>query len=395
VYDQFKRYTEKILRDRTAPREGVWFYALDDRLSRSGPAEAPFGDTAVEEILRDLNAAALLVVRATEPWPHLMAEGLAPGENRIVPRDSETKTFFHDIPVIRDVSLRREEVLPALLQALRERKGVVTESGLIVTRGSLTVEQAYITLSSIIHACFVAYHLGGLVNGVRPGDPDRVRGGWENRRAMAPVRPEDLAPGPLEGADTVRREMVLAGRMLVHGGLVDSFFGNLSYFDGETIWISRTAASLDELDDGIDPVAVDGTSTAGVTASSELPAHRGIYENTSVRAVLHGHPRFSVTASMLCDPSHCTVSDCGKSCREVRRLQVPGVGAVPIVSGEIGRGGLAERIVPVIGETGTALVYGHGLFATGTNGFREAMDRMARTEDYLGRWIRERLVAGC
>jgi ribulose-5-phosphate 4-epimerase/fuculose-1-phosphate aldolase len=64
------------------------------------------------------------------------------------------------------------------------------------------------------------------------------------------------------------------GRYTVEKGYVDSFFGNISYFDGRTIFISQTASSLDELEGHLDPVLLDGSSTAGISASSELPAHR-------------------------------------------------------------------------------------------------------------------------
>ena len=59
--------------------------------------------------------------------------------------------------------------------------------------------------------------------------------------------------------------------------MVDSYFGNISYRDGNTIYISQTGSSLDDLAGCIDPCPVDGSTCAAITASSEYSAHRDIY----------------------------------------------------------------------------------------------------------------------
>ena len=158
---------------------------------------------------------------------------------------------------------------------------------------------------------------------------------------------------------------------------MDSFFGNISVIDGNLLYISQTASSLDELAGCIDPVPMDNSSTTGITASSELLAHRRIYEQTGAAVILHGHPKFSVIMSMLCDSENCTVTDCWKDCPHVRYM-----GGTPVVAGEIGAGGLAKRVPPVIGETGRAIVYGHGTFAIGRTGFEEAFRGMVDMENW-------------
>jgi ribulose-5-phosphate 4-epimerase/fuculose-1-phosphate aldolase len=163
--------------------------------------------------------------------------------------------------------------------------------------------------------------------------------------------------------------------------LVDSFFGNISYSDGTLIYVSQTASSLDELDGCIDPVPFENSSTVGITASSELVAHRSIFETCGCRAILHGHPRFSVVMSMLCEEQdRCGITDCWKECSKVRIL-----GGTPVVAGEIGAGGIARNVPPVIGEPGRAIVYGHGVFAIGREGFKEAFQAMVDVEN----WCRE------
>ncbi len=78
-------------------------------------------------------------------------------------------------------------------------------------------------------------------------------------------------------------------------------FSEHSYSNGDLIYISQTASSLDELSGCIDPVPFENSSTVGITASSELVAHRSTLRPPDVVLILHGHPRFAVVMSMLCE----------------------------------------------------------------------------------------------
>jgi ribulose-5-phosphate 4-epimerase/fuculose-1-phosphate aldolase len=174
----------------------------------------------------------------------------------------------------------------------------------------------------------------------------------------------------------IHKEICRVGRYTVEKGFVDSFFGNISYFDGTTIFISQTTSSLDELEGFIDPVPVDGSSTAGLSASSELPTHRAIYLDSPYRAVLHGHPRFSIILSMLCDEKNCDIRDCNRLCNRVRS-----VCGVPIVAGETGAGGMAKSVPAAMKQQGVCIVYGHGIFAAGEKDFKDAFMKMAQVEN--------------
>jgi len=106
----------------------------------------------------------------------------------------------------------------------------------------------------------------------------------------------------------------LPGRSLYRGeGPRDSFFGNISAFDGSTIYISQTASSSTS-SKATSYRSRDGSSTAGISASSELPAHKAIYLSTDYRTVLHGHPKFSVIMSMHCTEEGCDIEDCTRNC---------------------------------------------------------------------------------
>jgi len=218
--------------------------------------------------------------------------------------------------------------------------------------------------------------------GLRNEDQGAGNKDKELRNADYGARSEDRGAGSrgqgVKNGDrqTVYDEICRVGRYTVEKGLVDSFFGNISWFDGTTIFISQTASSLDELEGHIDPVPLDNTSTAGLSASSELPAHRAIYQSTRYHAVLHGHPKFSIILSMHCEEKDCQEKDCGRSCKRKRTAC-----GVPVVSGEIGAGGLAKTVPGAVRESGICIVHGHGVFSTGEEGFGDAFQKMVGCEN--------------
>jgi ribulose-5-phosphate 4-epimerase/fuculose-1-phosphate aldolase len=377
MLDQFSKYSAKLLRDRIAERDSIRFYRLDDRVIASRDDEwLP----VFSRVFEGLNITSLLLARPSLAVADALVAGTAPGANRIVPKDSETKTFHHDFPFLRTSDWQGrpvDDIAARITSCLKERKAVIVEGLGIIGSGSVTVEQAYIVYSTVFHACFLKFGLDILERGFQ-GDRERrvfeaMRHAWGGKVDGSAVT---LASGPFSDEPAVLDAITAAGRATVELGLVDSFFGNISYFDGRTIYISQTASSLDELEGHIDPVPLDGSSTAGLSASSELPAHRAIYGSSDFRAILHGHPKFSVILSMFCEDRDCGVEDCGRDCTRRRS-----VCSVPIVPGELGAGGIARTVPPAIGSAGDCIVYGHGVFTAGRNGFREAFDRLVDVEN--------------
>jgi ribulose-5-phosphate 4-epimerase/fuculose-1-phosphate aldolase len=248
----------------------------------------------------------------------------------------------------------------------------------IVVSGAVTIEQAYIHFSSVFHTVFVKYLLDVLTEGfLLPGEKEAFES--FRRDWLRPLSAEGLAfrEGTLEDPAEILAEVAAVGRYTVERGLVDSSFGNLSCRAGGTIYISQAGASLDELPGRIVPVPMNGISPAGTAASSELPTHRGIYEACGARTILHGHPKFAVAMSMLCEERDCPGKECWKDCDKVRLL-----GDLPIVAGEPGAGGLANRVSPVIASSGKIAVYGHGVFTVGDRNFAEAFRAMVSVENW-------------
>ncbi|MBC7961474.1 MAG: class II aldolase/adducin family protein [Steroidobacteraceae bacterium] len=375
MIDQIIKYTDKMIADRSALPGQIAFAAQDDVIISSGDQSL---SSLAEDILSRLNCLALTAARPALLFADFLVQRADPDQHEIVPRDTETRTFLHDIPF-----LRRSELGPdpagTIAEILGSRKGMVVEGIGIIANGALTVEQAYINWSSVFHSTFIKYLEDVLDKGfLVPGEAeafDHFRHQW-----LLPLSSQGLTfrTGPLSGKPDILDEITRVGRYTVQRGLVDSFFGNISYSNGDLLYISQTASSLDELSGCIDPVPFENSSTVGITASSELVAHRSIFETTGCRAILHGHPRFAVVMSMLCEEKeNCSVKDCWRDCSKVRFL-----GGTPVVAGEIGAGGIAKNVPPVIGQPGRAIVYGHGVFSIGMEDFREAFQALVDVENW-------------
>ena len=110
--------------------------------------------------------------RATQPSPlPSTCCGRAAAEDReIIPRDTETRTFLHDIPLLRRTELG-ERPAAVIAELLGSRKGIIVEGIGIIASGALTVEQAYINWSSVFHSTFIKYLEDLLQDGFRlPGE---------------------------------------------------------------------------------------------------------------------------------------------------------------------------------------------------------------------------------
>ncbi len=371
---QIAKYAAKLAVDGSATPGRIALLAKDDELLSQGPKDlVQLG----EAVLSQLNQVALTLAQPSLPITDFMLQRAAAEEKTLVPRDTETRTFLHDIPLVRREAGGKPDPVH-LARLLRHRKGVIIEGVGIMASGGLTPEQAYINYCSVFHAVLVKYLLDLLQVGfMLPGEREAfetLRRDW-----LQPIETAGLTfgQGPLKRREEILTEIARAGRYTVEQRLVDSAFGNISWRDDRTVYISQTGAHLDELEGCIDPVPDDNTSTAGVTASSELMAHRRIFEQTGASAILHGHPKLAVVMSMLCEEQGCSVRDCWRQCPQVRFL-----GETPVVAGEIGAGGLAEKVAPVIGKAGRVIVFGHGVFTVGYNGFEEAYRALVEVENW-------------
>ena len=377
---QLKKYADKLQLDGSALPERTAVLAQDDRLlSHGAQALLPLGQAVIER----LNVVSLVVAAPPLPLLEILLQRLPETARSLVPQDTETRTFLHDIPLVRRSEFSVENP-QRLVDLLGQRKGILVEGVGILASGSVTVEQAYINYSSVYHALFVKLLLMLLVD-APPTETELalLQPLLQQLAQPIPQQVTDLLSGPLTAKAELLAAIDQVGKRTVNLKLVDSFFGNISASLAEQILISQSAASLDELSGCIDLVPNDNSSTAGITASSELIAHRAIYAQTKAKLILHGHPKFSVIFSLLCEETDCKITDCWKDCSKVRFLN-----KVPVVAGEVGAGGIAKKVPPVIAD-GIAVVYGHGVFATGIEDFRRPLVAMIKLENWCrGEYLR-------
>lgn len=330
----------------------------------------------------------LVFARPAEPYATIVEFLTTRYNEKIRPEDTETRTFLHDIPICQEFSAA------AISHALGQRKAVIIPGHGIASYGTVSPEQGFVFYSSTIFACTVLF-FSDYLKAARAGDIDEDFRTAFNYAAdhfpTPPATPPALALAPLNNEESVLSAMAEAGRAVVDYGLVDSFFGNLSYRLNDTIYISQTGSSLDELEGCIDPCPMGGGSTAGLTASSELTAHEDVFRRSDDLCILHGHPKFSVIMSMDCAQEDCPHRGaCHVKCDQCRTVE-----GIPIVPGEVGTGptGLCNTLPPAVATSGAAIVHGHGAFTTGASDFNEAFHRLLQTENRCRKQYFERIAS--
>lgn len=340
----------------------------------------------LEDVFSELNINSLLFARPAEPYRSIIDYLASNSDTFIKPEDTETRTFMHDIPVVREFRTN------LIVEKLRIRKSVIIPGYGIVTWGTVSPEQAFIFYSSVCFGCFVKFFTDYL----RDSRAGCLHAGQRKAFAFA-VRhleeyPELLPPmmhGPPECEEDVFRAVSEAGRLIVESRLVDSFFGNVSMQWKSKLYISQTTSSLDELDGCIDTCPLDNSTCTSITASSEFTAHVETLKRTGMNAMLHGHPKFAVIISLDCEKEECEFrGECHIKCPEKRN-----VGNTPIVPGEVGSGlyGLFKTLPKAMTTGNGVIVFGHGLFTVSKEDFSAAYNDMLTIERYCRREYFHRL----
>ncbi len=369
----FKVYENKLYKSKLAEHDSCVMGFLDARLQWN--QKHRFCEI-LEKVFQSLNINALIFSQPSQPY-RLIIDYLANNSNGIItPRDTESRTFLHDLPVLFKFDP------PAIISALKKRKSVILPGHGMITHGTVGLEQAFVTFSSVCFACFVKFfsdYLFDTKHGKLDKQQKKVFEEVIKELEPAPSFNGFLKKGPFDSENNVYSAMAEAGRLVVENRLVDSIFGNISFCYNKALYISQTGSSLDDLRGCIDKCPLDGSSCAPITASSEISTHLDIVNTTDLRAILHGHPKFAVILSMDCDIDKCRCKDrCHQHCPFQRS-----VGNIPIVSGEVGTGphGLCNTVPAAIENKPGVIVYGHGLFTTGKTDFNRPFKNLVKIEN--------------
>lgn len=176
-------------------------------------------------------------------------------------------------------------------------------------------------------------------------------------------RTPKVADGPFQFEPEVLQSIINTGKNLVDAGLVGSVFGNISSFFNGKVYISSSGSHLDDLRSAIAVADINGNVFNGQPPSSEMPSHLRVYKETDARCILHGHPFFTITMSLLA-----------------------GIGntlfGIPVVGGEPGGGekGIVHTVPQALKKLNIVVVYGHGVFAVDAFDFNNPLNAMHKLE---------------
>ena len=377
--DLIEKYARKLVGQGLVDPPGPLIGGLDADLTwnRADPWQP-----LLEEVVDGLDVAAILFARPAEPYFSLinhLAARMPAGSRALYPQDNENRMFLHELPVVHDPSAIN------LVQTLKQRKCAIIPGQGIVSYGTVSPEQAYIIFSSACFSLFVKAFVD-FFDDLKAGRRDSLLAELImkskkdylellNNAGSYPA----LMEGPFECEKDAIRAIYEVGRLTVGKRMVDSFFGNISYRLENIVYISQTTSSLDELEGCIDPCALDDSRCTAITASSEYPAHKSVYLTSNHRAILHGHPRFSVIASLMCNHREACENrhNCHTHCKQDRFM-----GPIPIVPGESGTGphSIAVTLPALLARHKAAIIYGHGVFTLGNYDFRDAFQRLLNVE---------------
>lgn len=135
--------------------------------------------------------------------------------------------------------------------------------------------------------------------------------------------------------------------------LVGGNFGNMSVRIGEGFCITPTGSFLN------DPKSVIYVPLQGDVpkqASSEYRVHRDIYTKTDAQAIVHVHPPYAVSASLVSDQESLIPID------SEGRMFAP---TIRIVTGEPGTQDLATNVSDALVHAPSCIAAGHGTFSIG------------------------------
>ena len=151
-------------------------------------------------------------------------------------------------------------------------------------------------------------------------------------------------------------DLIRFGKKVVDRGLASAHAGNISKRVGNALLISVHGSMLDELEGKIVEVPLTPPGPLDRIASSELPMHRAVYQQTEAMAVFHGHGRFSIIESLTTDAAQIT------PCDSESAYYLP---CIPIVEGQSGTEELGQVVAGALKAHRGVLIRGHGVVTKG------------------------------
>ncbi len=147
------------------------------------------------------------------------------------------------------------------------------------------------------------------------------------------------------------------GRDLYVGGMISSHGGNISIRLGDHVVIKRRGAMLGNLKPhDLVETRIDKNDSGVVLASTELLAHRMIYQQTPALAIVHCHPRTAIAFSLSRDEIVPIDNEASYLLKKV-----------PVIWEEFPSGTpeMANKLATALESYKIVMLRGHGSFAIG------------------------------
>ncbi|MBN2762180.1 MAG: hypothetical protein JXR41_03745, partial [Bacteroidales bacterium] len=172
MISQLEKYLGLLVSEGSAKCGRIAISSQNDRISHLGSEDLLI---IADLVLQKLDSASVIIAEPVLPFSSFLLRRVSHNVNVLIPKDSESVSSLHDIPMVRNSS-DLEDTVNRICEALRNRKGCIVEGIGIVSHAVLTIEQAYIAWSSLLHATFIKYFEDLLTVGpLLPEEPETVK----------------------------------------------------------------------------------------------------------------------------------------------------------------------------------------------------------------------------
>lgn len=157
--------------------------------------------------------------------------------------------------------------------------------------------------------------------------------------------------------ERIYEQFVEVGRDLYVQNMVSSHGGNISIRVGDRVIIKRRGAQLGRLKPfDLIETGLDKNDSGVALASTELLAHRMIYQQTSALAIVHCHPRTAIAFSLSRDEIVPIDNEASYLLKKV-----------PVITEEFASGTpeMANKVAAALQQYKIIMLRGHGSFAIG------------------------------
>jgi len=145
---QFEKYEKKLVGSGLAESGNALFGFLDAELEWNRDTdERP----VLESLFEKLGINSLLFCKPAEPYAGIIDYLADVSNGTVQPEDCETRTFLHDLPVASGFDTDH------IASLLGRRKCAIIPRHGIVTYGTVSIEQAFVTYSSVCFSCFPVF----------------------------------------------------------------------------------------------------------------------------------------------------------------------------------------------------------------------------------------------